>query len=102
MDSFRSLLELVTFRRRQDSPADIAQLLAHCETCGLLSQTSLWVCRGKKNSRGTPCPCFQSIQFPYCGVKPPMNVPQFAFTVRGAYGMYSFPIQIVPFSSETA
>src|SRR6266498_1197027 len=37
----------------------------------------------------------------YCGVKPPMNVPQFAFTVRGAFGMYSLPIQMVPFSSET-
>ncbi len=38
----------------------------------------------------------------YCGVKLPMNVPQFAFTVRGAFGMYSLPIQMAPFSSETA
>jgi len=42
------------------------------------------------------------IQFHYCGVKPPMNVPQLAFTVRGAFGMYSFAIQIVPCSSDTA
>jgi hypothetical protein len=46
--------------------------------------------------------CSYGIHFYYCGVKLPMKVPQFAFTVRGAFGMYSLPIQMAPFSSETA
>ncbi len=55
-----------------------------------------------QKKQGLSGPCFYAIYFHYCGVKLPMNVPQLAFTVRGAFGMYSFPIQIAPFSSETA